>query len=55
MEAEGTGGAVDSQEPLESLGWMLDFSFPKRRDFDRSVSRCFLADVFQTSLHINVY
>lgn len=34
MEAEGTGGAVDSQEPLESLGGMLDFSFPKRRDFD---------------------
>lgn len=33
-EAEGTGGAVDSQEPLENLGWMLGFSFLMRRNFD---------------------
>ena len=33
-EAEGTGGAVDSQEPLENLGWTLGFSFLMRRDFD---------------------
>lgn len=34
LEAEGTGGALDSQEPLENLRWMLGFSFPVRRDFD---------------------
>ena len=33
LEAEGTEGAVDSQEPLENLRWMLGFSFLMRRDF----------------------